>query len=50
MARQKYQGAPWLYDEATDDVEVTIAHHDAETSPARLAAPSLLLTVSEVAA
>lgn len=35
---------------ATDDVEVTIAHHDAETSPARPAAPSLLLTVSEVAA
>lgn len=35
---------------ATDDTDVTIAHHDAEVSPARPAAPSLLLTVCEVAA
>ena len=50
MARQRYQGAPWLYDETTGDTDVSIAYHAPETSPAKPAAPSLLLTVSEVAA
>jgi hypothetical protein len=33
---------------ATDNVDVTIAYHAAETSPAKPAAPSLLLTVDEI--
>lgn len=35
---------------STDDTDVSIAYHAPETSPAKPAAPSLLLTVSEVAA
>jgi len=35
---------------ARDNAGITIAYHAAETSPAKPAAPSLLLTVSEVAA
>ncbi len=35
---------------SADDADISIAYHAAETSPARPAAPSLLLTVSEVAA